>query len=338
MVTQASPYLLEGPAVLSFSGGRTSGMLLWETLQANGGGLPENVRVVFCNTGKEREETLEFVERCSQRWNVPITWLEYFASKSGKFRKKDGKALWHHTFRVVDFATASRKGEPFELAIATRTFLPNPVMRFCTGELKIKTTNRFVRHALGWKEYTNAIGFRADEPNRVANIMGKHKADKKAMERLLPMFGDDYEAVLEEMSDEEEWKAPVPGETAVCPLFQAGVTVDDVMAFWARQPFDLELQPHEGNCDLCFLKGVRKLDMVLAKRPELADWWIEQEQKIAKAGTATRGTFRSDRPSYLQLKMAASGAVMPGHLDFGQADPTPDGRGCSVWDDCRCTD
>lgn len=58
------------------------------------------MKVVFCNTGKERPETLDFVERCSQRWGVPVTWLEY------RHTKGVGP-----TFAVVDYGTASRDGE-----------------------------------------------------------------------------------------------------------------------------------------------------------------------------------------------------------------------------------
>jgi hypothetical protein len=33
--------------------------------------------VIFCNTGKEEESTLKFVNDCSMHWNVEITWLEF---------------------------------------------------------------------------------------------------------------------------------------------------------------------------------------------------------------------------------------------------------------------
>ncbi|WP_257572221.1 hypothetical protein [Janthinobacterium sp. UMAB-60] len=52
-----SPFLFDGPGVISFSGGRTSGMMLWMTLQAYGGTLPADVVVCFANTGKEEEAT-----------------------------------------------------------------------------------------------------------------------------------------------------------------------------------------------------------------------------------------------------------------------------------------
>jgi hypothetical protein len=65
-----NPYLIEGPALISFSGGRTSGYMLWQILDAHGGTLPDDVHVCFANTGKEREETLRFVHECETRWGV----------------------------------------------------------------------------------------------------------------------------------------------------------------------------------------------------------------------------------------------------------------------------
>lgn len=59
-----SPYLIEGPALISFSGGRTSALMLKRIIDAHGGTLPADVFVAFANTGREREETLRFVHEC----------------------------------------------------------------------------------------------------------------------------------------------------------------------------------------------------------------------------------------------------------------------------------
>src|SRR5262249_19633664 len=61
----ADPFRLAEPFVVSFSGGRTSGYMLRRILDAFAGRMPDGGKVIFCNTGKERPETLDFVERCS---------------------------------------------------------------------------------------------------------------------------------------------------------------------------------------------------------------------------------------------------------------------------------
>ena len=72
-----NPYLVPRPAVVSFSGGRTSGYMLKHIVDAHGGRLPGDIAVVFANTGLERRETLVFVDTCATAWGVPIVWVEY---------------------------------------------------------------------------------------------------------------------------------------------------------------------------------------------------------------------------------------------------------------------
>ena len=188
------PYRIAGPALVSFSGGRTSAFMLKHILDAHGGTLPADVRVCFANTGRELEETLTFVEECSRRWAVPIIWLEY------------DPAPPHHT-RIVDHASASRDGEPFRAVIAARGFLPNPVARFCTAELKIRRMKSFMHHACGYPHRLNVVGLRADEMRRVTKL-----TDPARMAR-------------------ERW-------INACPLAEAGVTRRDVAAWWRNLPFD----------------------------------------------------------------------------------------------------
>ena len=80
--------------------------------------LPEDAVVCFCNTGKEHESTLDFVRDIEKEWNMPIVWLEFTRNPQ--------------KFKVVNYETASRNGEPFAELIEQRSFLPNSVMRFCT--------------------------------------------------------------------------------------------------------------------------------------------------------------------------------------------------------------
>ncbi len=146
-----SPYLLpEGNVQIAFSGGRTSAYMLHEILEANGG-LPDRVEVTFQNTGREREETLDFVAEVSRRWQVSVTWLEYRAAKP--------------LFEVVGFHGASREGEPFNQLIEKKQGLPNQFQSWCSPELKTLTGKRYLR-SKGWKKWHSMVGFRADEPHR----------------------------------------------------------------------------------------------------------------------------------------------------------------------------
>jgi 3'-phosphoadenosine 5'-phosphosulfate sulfotransferase (PAPS reductase)/FAD synthetase len=137
---------------ISFSGGRTSAFMLYQILEKNNG-LPENVKVVFTNTGREMDQTLDFVQECSERWNVPIVWLEYDIVET------------KNSFKIVNHNSASRNGEPFEKLIERYGRLPNALQRFCTGVLKLQTASKYLK-SFGWKYWHNALGIRSDEKHR----------------------------------------------------------------------------------------------------------------------------------------------------------------------------
>jgi hypothetical protein len=163
----------------------------------------------------------------------------------------------------VDFSSASRSGEPFEAIISEKRYIPNSLTRFCTTELKIIPKRLFMREQR-YPFWTNAIGIRADEPKRLKSF--------KVVD------GDEFN---------------------VFPLFDAGITKPMVLDWWSKQPFDLDIGENEGNCDLCFLKGQRRVVSVLERKPEAADWWIAQEERIGHL-------FQKGRKSYSHLLRIAN--------------------------------
>lgn len=260
-----NPYRLRGKTVLSFSGGRTSAYMLRQVLDHNED--LSDLLVLFANTGKEHPATLQFARDCSAQWGVPITWLEYREDDSG--------------FAVVDFDNASRDGEPFEALIRKRQYLPNPVTRFCTIELKIRTIHKYLR-SLGLSTEEDPVdmmtGIRADEPRRIAKIRSRGSTSESKH------------------------------ATMVMPLADAGVGVQQVTGFWDAQSFDLMLptvngKTLEGNCDLCFLKGANQVYSIIASDRRKAEWWARMERTAVQSATATAtgALFRFDRPSYQQM-------------------------------------
>lgn len=253
-----NPYTILEPTCISFSGGRTSGYMLYKILEAHQMSLPEEAVVCFANTGKEDEATLKFVNDCSVNWNVPIIWLEYTDAEESKDRWKQ-----------VTYETASRNGEPFEAVIRKKNYLPNPVTRFCTIEMKIRTIANYLlsigmceKRSHG--EYMSWVGIRADEPRRAAKI---------------------------------------PRDRT--PLVAAGVSKEMVGEFWRNQSFDLELPningvTYHGNCDLCFLKGASQTMSLITEKPERAVWWAKMEA-LALASKPDGARFRKDRPSYASM-------------------------------------
>jgi 3'-phosphoadenosine 5'-phosphosulfate sulfotransferase (PAPS reductase)/FAD synthetase len=276
------PFAITGPTCISFSGGRTSAYMLWRVLQSNGG-LPPEAIVAFANTGKEEEATLRFVRDCSERWNVPITWVEYRTDKPG--------------FAIVDFDTASRNGEPFEALIKKRNYLPNVFARFCTVELKIRAMHKYLG-SLGWKDgdgWDQMIGIRADEQRRVAKIRARPSPETNKETMIMPLADAAVTvADVERFWSQQSFRLELASHNG---------------------------RTYAGNCDLCFLKPVHMIKSLIAAAPEKAIWWAKMENIVESAAmTKTDGgaRFRTDRPKYSDLaKNAVAQSDMLGHDDEG---------------------
>lgn len=270
--------------VVSFSGGRTSAYMASLLLKQHD---RKNLMFVFANTGKENPETLDFINECDKRWGLNVVWLEakvlnYDKSidnqivceyKNGKLtpvKYEDYTILnhiykthkFHHskgflllgdglvrsnrqrlgtTYDIVNYDTASRNGQPFE-AVNLKYGIPNKHSPHCTRELKETTIKKYVRDVCG-NNYKMAIGIRADERIRI----NMNRAKKY------------------------QWIYPL--------VYDTPTTKRDVMEFWKKQNFDLQLPDYLGNCDLCWKKSLKKRIQILQEKPQLGDWWENEESK-----------------------------------------------------------
>ncbi len=293
--TVRNPYRVPRPAVISFSGGRTSAFMLKRIVNAYGGRLPSDIAVVYANTGMERPETLDFVDTCAAAWSVTVHWVEY-----------DWDAP--HRTRVVDFATASRNGEPYAALIDRKGFVPNVTTKFCSSFLKRDRIDSFARYRLGLKRWHSVIGLRADEQRRVLRMRARNCGSRT-------------------------------GAHAVLPLADAGVREADVLDWWKRQPFDLGIPSYAGNCTLCMVKARSKIIRLIREDPTLADWWIEQEASVAnRTGPDGRACESMKRfrlgETYAELKAAA--LAHRDLFDDGAASSGESAESDSF--DCHCTD
>jgi len=238
-----NPYKVEPPFALGLSGGRSSAFMLRQVLTAWGGSLPPDAHVVFGNTGREHGATYDFLEQIAERW-CPVTWVEYVP-----------ESPW---FRVVSPSDADRRGDVFASLIRKRKYLPNPVTRFCTSEMKVLPTRRYMA-SIGLPDYTAVVGLRIDEPRRAHRLKGD------------------------------------PTRDVALPMFDAGHGIEDVRRFWSLQDFDLKLPGGDDaftNCDLCFLKGRERLRRVMDAEPERAQWWIDMEKELGATFSKDRPSYR----------------------------------------------
>tara|TARA_Y100001934_G_C12187871_1_gene694870 strand:+ start:178 stop:1026 length:849 start_codon:yes stop_codon:yes gene_type:complete len=219
--------------VCTFSGGRTSAFMA-QFLNTFPKYDDYDKAFIFANTGKEREETLEFIDKCDKEWGLGIVWLEANINKE-KFKGT--------TYKIVDFKSASRKGEPFE-AMLKKYPLPTNYGSVCTRELKLRPLNKYIKD-LNYKEFKTALGIRFDERHRKS-------LHAEADDIIYPLCDD------------------------------IKVDSKFIRTWWDMQCFDLQLKDYEGNCDLCFKKSVRKRLTIIKENPKVAEWWNKMEKKYAK--------------------------------------------------------
>lgn len=245
------------PSIAGISGGRTSARMAYL--------LPKSTVLSFQNTGREHPKTYDFLEAVEQDIQRSITRLEWHAPPRGEPPRNA---------RVVEtpHKELRRRGEPFrdllECLAAYRKkekgkgpIAPWARQRICTAYLKIKSQRAYCL-SRGWGEdgYVQFVGLRVDEPDRVALMRARNdlrRTDERA------------------------------------PLFDLGITKEDVLAFWKKKPFDLEIPEHLGNCTGCFLKDERDLADALLDPNTDAAWWLAIEADFAP--------MRRQRPSYAQV-------------------------------------
>ena len=135
------------PHVVKFSGGRSSGLLLF-TLLENGFLDPERGDVVvFNNTSCEHPETYRFVSDCKARVEsagVPFFMVQYQTyedARQGEWRRLPSYRLVNDRPFAEDNPDGFHwRGEVFEEMISSKAYLPNQFSRVCTHSLKLETT------------------------------------------------------------------------------------------------------------------------------------------------------------------------------------------------------
>ena len=118
--------------LISFSGGQTSAYMANKLIEEYSGKY--EMVSVFANTGCEHEKTLEFVREASLAFGIKTVWIEAVINEG---RSGTG-------YKVVDFESASRDGEPFK-AMCAKYGLPNQSYPHCTRELKLQPIDAYLK-------------------------------------------------------------------------------------------------------------------------------------------------------------------------------------------------
>jgi len=236
--------------LISFSGGRTSGYMLWWLWNKWEDRDNWDKVVVFANTGLESSETLLFVHRCSLNWNIPIVWVEArHLDDNGQMFTKKGWGVKH---QVVNFFKASKnpfkgiqiqnpkywKSEwtwtPYEEMVSVLG-IPSTNAPFCSDQLKKKAINSYLR-SIKWRGFYKAIGIRTDELDRV-------NEKYKSLRIYYPL------------------------------AFEHPMSKEEILKWWDEQEFNLNVHQDDGNCNNCWKKDLLRLCRNVRRDPDGWKWW-----------------------------------------------------------------
>lgn len=203
---------------------------------------------------------------------------------------------------VINAHKAHRGATPNQILLAKREFVRKM---------------DFVRSKALWKHFTNSdLCFDNEEiKNSVIGDKGQLFGD-----RAIPFVSclgirKDEEIRVEKIRARIEGAKNEKGnslfnqpskETILAPLVDNDVSKQDVIDFWKKQAFDLDL-PESGlysNCVYCPLKGKAKLLQIATEElsghekakttPASIDWWIEMEEKYSRDLKAEKRSVTSE--------------------------------------------
>ena len=204
-----------------------------------------NIINVMANTSKERIESIEFMNECDKYFGLNLVWIE--ANINKEYRKGTD-------FNVVNYEDLKLNGEVFEDGIK-KYGIPSKINKWCNRELKIVPLTKYYNSLFGSKNYSIAIGIRADEIDRVSK---------------------DYK-----------------NNNVFYPLLDNKLTTRDRNKFWNDKPIKLKIPAYKGNCDLCFEKSKRKLLTIIKEEPNLVNWWADMTDKYSTKFIENKPSYNS---------------------------------------------
>jgi hypothetical protein len=236
--------------LVTVSGGRSSAMMAYH-IHTNEKYKDFNKVYVFCNTGMERPETIDFLKKIESEWSIDLNLIE------GVYSSELGVGVG---YKIVSWDTLDMNANPFSESImhvnkGSFNGLPNQEAPYCSDRMKVQPSKKFADDIFGKKNYLKAIGFRKEDmPKRIS--WAEIKEDE---ERVFPLLTD----------------------------FKEPIGLLELNNFWESQSFKLQINSKLGNCELCWKKSDRVLVDNIRYGTRFVDWFKQMEDKYGS--TSFRG-------------------------------------------------
>jgi hypothetical protein len=228
--------------MVTVSGGRSSAIMAKHIFENEKYSEYKKV-FVFCNTGMERYETIEFLKNIEKYWKIPLIKIE------GIYSKDLGTGI---KYKIVDYDNLNMNALPFSEMIEHKNKgifdgLPNQNAPYCSENLKTIPAKKLCDDIFGVNNYKIAIGFRKEDmPKRISWAEIKEQKQK-----IFPLLTD----------------------------FETPISQLDLNKLWKKEKFKLELHGKFGNCELCWKKSDNNLIENIIFGTRFIDWFKNQEEK-----------------------------------------------------------
>jgi len=228
--------------MVTVSGGRSSAIMA-RHIQTDKKYADYKKIFVFCNTGMERPETINFLKNIEKYWELPLIKIE------GIYSKDLGTGI---KYKIVDYDNLNMNALPFSEMIEHKNKgifdgLPNQNAPYCSENLKTIPAKKLCDDIFGVNNYKIAIGFRKEDmPKRISWAEIKEQKQK-----IFPLLTD----------------------------FETPISQLDLNKLWKKEKFKLELHGKFGNCELCWKKSDNNLIENIIFGTRFIDWFKNEEEK-----------------------------------------------------------
>lgn len=175
-----------------------------------------------------------------------------------------GKEINWVTGKTFDEVILREKKDSGEKSV----YLPNPTMRFCTTELKLKPIFEW------WQKTINEpaeirIGFRANEQKRAKTMI--EKTNKNGLSEFKAIVG-------QSKNGRNKWKN-IGWQKPSFPLIKDAIFKDHIIEYWKDKP--VRFAKHN-NCIGCFHREIHFLKFMSDKHPNKFQWFVDKEIESRK--------------------------------------------------------
>jgi hypothetical protein len=233
---------MDNNLMVTVSGGRSSAIMAKHIFESEKYSKYKKV-FVFCNTGMERPETIQFLKDIEKYWKIPIIKIE------GVYSKELGTGI---KYKIVDWDNLNMNALPFSEMIEHKnkgvfSGLPNQEAPYCSENLKTIPAKKLCDDTFGINNYKIAIGFRKEDmPKRIS-----WPEIKEQKQKIYPLLTD----------------------------FQTPISQLDLNRLWKKEKFKLQIHGKYGNCELCWKKSDNNLIENIIFGTRFIDWYKNEEQK-----------------------------------------------------------